>query len=294
GAPAAAAPVASPDAVATDAPPQPAPAASGPPPLPAPLRARFLVRHGGTVASPYLYVKASATYNVGNARTPEETRELAWLLEPGLGLQEIMAGQPLVLENVTFSDQAPAGVTYAELPSFISVDGAKGIERVLRDRLDDALTTELLYDRETRTLSHPGESPDDFARRVGRTPVMETKRRNLERKLADKRGDLDQRRQEAKSRGFEKWASLGTSILSNLGIFTGRKRTVTGVGGVLSKHRMENTARSRIERLEADVLELEEELAALDGIDLERFERRNVKPATSAVSLIRYEVVWIS
>ena len=53
------------------------------------------------------------------------------------------------------------------------------------------------------------------------TPALREDRRALERKLADKRGELSQRQQEAKSRGFEKWASLGTSLLSNIGLFTG-------------------------------------------------------------------------
>ena len=165
------------------------------------------------------------------------------------------------------SDTAPAGVTYGELPAFVTVDGAKGIERVLKTRLDDALSTELLYDRDTRTLSNPGESVEAFARRVQDTPALREDRRALERKLADKRGELSQRQQEAKSRGFEKWASLGTSLLSNIGLFTGRKRTVTGVSGVLSKQRMENTARSRIERIEDDVAELEQQLEALSQLD---------------------------
>ena len=42
---------------------------------------------------------------------------------------------------------------------------------------------------------------------------------------------------------------------------------MTGVSGVLSKQRMENTARSRIERIEDDVAELEQQLEALSQLD---------------------------
>ncbi len=268
--------------------------AAAPPPLPAPLRARFLTLHGGNVANPYLFVKASASYKVGSAQTPEETHELAWALDPSVGLVEALTGQPIEVEEASLVNEALQGVTYADLPAFVSVDGAKGIERALKTRLDDALSRELLYDKDTRTLSRPGESTDAFASRVQQTPALQEDRRNLERKLATKRGELDQRRQEAKSRGFEKWASLGTSILGNIGLFTGRKRTVTGVSGVLSKQRMENTAKSRIERIEDDVAELEQQLAALSQLDYDRFERRTVKPTTAAVSLIRYEILWIN
>jgi hypothetical protein len=275
-------------------PAQAAVAASAPPLLPSPLRARFANRHGGNVANPYLYVKCSASYKIGSAQTPEETSELAWTLAPSAGLAETLAAAATTLDEGSFTDTPPANVTYADLPAFVSVDGTRGIERVLKTRLDDALTTELLYDSETRTLAHPGESIDAFAARVQRTPALETKRRNLERKLQAKRGDLAQRQSEAKSRGFEKWASLGTSILSNIGIFTGRKRTVTGVGGVLSKQRMENTAHSRIDRLEADVADLEAQIQALSMLDYDRFERRTVKPTTTNVSLIRYDIVWVN
>ncbi len=267
---------------------------SAPPPLPAPLRARFITLRGGNVTNPYLFVKASASYKVGSAQTAEVPYELAWALDPSAGLVEALTAQSIRVEEASFSDTAPAGVTYGELPAFVTVDGAKGIERVLKTRLDDALSTELLYDRDTRTLSNPGESVEAFARRVQDTPALREDRRALERKLADKRGELSQRQQEAKSRGFEKWASLGTSLLSNIGLFTGRKRTVTGVSGVLSKQRMENTARSRIERIEDDVAELEQQLEALSQLDYSRFERRTVKPTTAAVSLIRYEILWIN
>jgi hypothetical protein len=65
------------------------------------------------------------------------------------------------------------------------------------------------------------------------------------------------------------------------------------VGGVLSKQRMENTARSRIERMETDVADLEEQLAALSLVDYDRFERRPVKPTSTGVTLIRYDIVWV-
>jgi hypothetical protein len=267
---------------------------STPPLLPAPLRARYLTLRGGNVANPYLFVKASASYKIGNAQTPEQSYAMAWALDPSMGLAEALTGQAMAVEEASLSETAPTGVTYGDLPAFVSVDGAQGIERTLKARLDDALSTELLYDRDTRMLSHPGEDVDAFARRIQDTPALKEDSQALERKLADKRGELSQRQQEAKSRGFEKWASLGTSLLSNIGLFTGRKRTVTGLSGVLSKQRMENTAKSRIDRIEEDVAELEEQLAALSQLDPNRFERRTVKPTTTAVTLIRFEILWVN
>jgi hypothetical protein len=57
---------------------------------------------------------------------------------------------------------------------------------------------------------------------------------------------------------------------------------------------MENTAKSRIDRIEEDVAELEEQLAALSQLDPNRFEGRTVKPTTTAVTLIRFEILWVN
>jgi hypothetical protein len=163
----------------------------------------------------------------------------------------------------------------------------------LRDRLDDRFAIDLLYDPVTRAVSRPGETADDFAARLQNAPALVTKRRSLEAKLEDKRGALAAKQQELQGRSMEKWASLGNSILSNFGLLSGRKRRVTGVSGTLSKQRMEANARSAIERLEADVAQLETELAEAGFIDTSRFEQRTVRPTKSDLTLIRYDIVWV-
>jgi hypothetical protein len=206
----------------------------------------------------------------------------------------VLAGAPIQVDETALGDGAPPGVSYGDLPSFLAVEGAKSLERALRDRLDDAFTVDLMYDPQTKSLSRPGETMEDFALRLRDTPAVQSKRRTLESKLASKRGQIQDRQEEVKARGLEKWASIGTSILSNASIIFGRKRTVTGVGGVLSKQRMESTARQRIERLQAEVAELEDELARLSSVDPMRFETRPVKPSRSDVSLIRYDILWVT
>jgi hypothetical protein len=143
-------------------------------------------------------------------------------------------------------------------------------------------------------VSLPGETQEAFALRVANAPALAKKRQTLETRLRSKRASLDTKQAEIKSRGLEKWASLGTSILSNLGILTGRKRTVTGVGGVLSKQRMESTARSTSERLQAEVADIEQQLADLAEVDPLRFETRLVKPARSDVAILRHDILWIT
>jgi cell division protein FtsB len=239
-------------------------------------------------------VKAAVRYKAAGAAGPETVHSIAFPIDPSHGPAEVLTGAPIQVDEAALAEAPPAGVSYGDLPSFLAVEGAKTLERALRDRLDDAFTIDLLYDPETKSLSRPGEMMEDFALRLRDTPAIQSKRRSLESKLTSKRGQIQDRQEEVKARGMEKWASIGTSILSNASIIFGRKRTVTGVGGVLSKQRMESTARQRIERLQAEVVELEDEISRLSAVDPLRFETRSVKPSRSDVSLIRYDILWVT
>ena len=84
-----------------------------------------------------------------------------------------------------------------------------------------------------------------------------------------------------------------TSILGNISIFSGKKRNVTGLGGVLSKTRMESTANQRADAIEAEIKELEAQLAEQQVVDPSRFERRLVKPTKTDVTLIKYDIIWV-
>jgi hypothetical protein len=268
--------------------------ASGPPPLPAPMRPRFMNRLGATIASPHLFVKAAVRYRAKGGSSEETIHSLAFPLDPSLSPAEVFTSQPLVVDEALVSDAALAGVSYSDLPAYLSISGARVLERAMSERLDDCFAVDLLYDAQTKLISQPGESAEAFAFRVQEAPAIAAKRRQIEQKLTTKRASIGSKQEEVKARGMEKWASLGTSILSNISIFTGRKRTVTGVGGVLSKQRMESTARNRIESLQAEVDQLESELEALRTVDPMRFETRAVKPAKTDVSVIRYDVLWIA
>jgi hypothetical protein len=77
-------------------------------------------------------------------------------------------------------------------------------------------------------------------------------------------------------------------------ILTGKKRSVTGIGGVLSKQRMESTARSNSERMQAEIGDLERQIEELEDVDPLRFEPRVVKPARNDVTILRYDILWIT
>jgi hypothetical protein len=290
----AATPAATPPAghVAQVAPAAPPPATA--PFLPAPLKARYLNLHNGNVANPFLFVKAAVRYKIGAAATDESTRELAFALPAGVTFAEALQAQPQQVDETTIEDAVSAPLSYADLPSYIGSDGAKGIERGLKGRLDDALAVTLYYDKDSKLLSAPGEELAAFSARDGQSPATAQERASIQQKLDTKQRALDTRRAEAQSRKVEKWTSIGTSVVSNvLGMLGGRKRSITGLGGVLSKNRMENTAEGRVDQLEADVAALKSQLDALSQVDPARFEHRLVKPATTDVSLIRYDILWV-
>jgi hypothetical protein len=146
----------------------------------------------------------------------------------------------------------------------------------------------------TKTSSSPGETREDFAGRLAAAGGGD-KAAKLRDKLDKKKGDLLLKQQDLSGRKQEKWMALGSAILSNIGLLTGKKKNVSlgGAGSVLSKNRMENTAEARVEALQAEIAALEEELAALAEVDPARFEETQLVPAKTSVKLLRYDVVWV-
>jgi hypothetical protein len=270
-----------------------APAPPGPPPLPSPLKAKYFNQHGGNVANPHLFVKAAVRLKVAGASSGEVVRELGFPIHSDTTPGDLLEGDAIDATGIETESTGPADLAYAELPAYLQSDGAKAIERVLKDRLDDRFETQVLYDPPTGQLSRPGESSFDFATRLNGIPALTAKRASIETRLATKRANLAAKHEEKSGRRLEKWVAVGTSILSNLRIVSGKKRTVTGVGGVLSKNRMEKNAAIKEEQLKSEVAALEADLAELCAVDPSRFEPRTVKPAKTDVSIIRYEIVWV-
>ena len=82
-------------------------------------------------------------------------------------------------------------------------------------------------------------------------------------------------------------------MLSNIGILTGRKRTVSGAGGVLSKDRMQDSAEARVEALKAEIAQLELDLQAARTVDVARFTAETVMPLRSGFSVLRTALAWL-
>ncbi len=292
--PAKAAPAAS--ATQEAAKPASAPAPVAAPPLPAPLKAKYYSLRGGTMAEPYVVVRAAVRYKAGGVASEESQRTLAFRLTPEMKAGEFTEQEPDEFDMERLTESAPAGLSYGDLPAFAAAsDGAKVIERALRDRLDDRLAATLLYDPVTKKFSLPGEDAASFAARIGSGAGVNAKRDALDAKIAKLERDISTKSQELKGRRFEKWMSVFTALLANLNVFTGKSKRVktTGMGSVLTKNRMENTAESRKEALEAQVAELKAQREEMDAPDITRFEPRTIKPAKTDVSIVRYEVAWV-
>jgi uncharacterized protein DUF87/helicase HerA-like protein len=272
---------------ATAAPATAAPAAGLPPALPAPFTHHFYRLHGGSRAQPCLFVKYAARYK----GLPETIAVRAWALEDR-PVGELLETAPIVLQETGLATAPPPGLTFAPLPSWFGASSARVMERVLKDRLPDKLTAVAWYDPVTKRWSEPGEEAAAFAARLqaGGPGPQEAKLRERAQK---KRRELETAEQSLTGRRAEKWTAIGTAVLSNLGIFGGRKRTISGAGSVVSKYRMENTAEAKVAELRAEVAELESQLAQTGSVPADRFEQRSIAPVRSDVSILRYGLVWV-
>jgi DNA helicase HerA-like ATPase len=266
-------------------PPKAEAAPAGPPVLPAPFRHLYLARRSGQVAAAHLLVKYAVRYK----DVDESVGVRAWPLG-GATPADTLEAEPIDVDEASVVGDAPAGLRYLDLPGWLASSGAKGVEKALRERLDDQLAVTVFRDPVTKSASKPGETREAFAARIGAGGDAAEK---LRQKLDKKRAELAVREQEVTGRKQEKWLAIGSAVLSNIGLLTGRKRSVSGVGSVLSKNRMEGTAEARLEALRAEAAELERQLAEATVVDPARFIEESLAPVRGGVGLLRYDLVWV-
>jgi len=258
---------------------------SGPPVLPAPFRHLYLPRRSGQVAAGHLLVKYAVRYK----GLDEVVGVRAWPLS-GATPADTLEAEPIDVDEASLATEAPAGLRYLDLPGWLASSGGKGVEKALRERLDDKLGVTVFRDPVTKSTSTPGETREAFVARVG--GAGDTADR-LRQKLEKKRADLAVREQDVAGRKQEKWLAIGSAVLRNIGLLTGRRRSVSGVGSVLSKNRMEGTAEARLEALRAEVGDLERQLAEVTVVDPSRLVEESLAPVRGGVELIRYDLVWV-
>jgi hypothetical protein len=262
------------------------PASSGPV-APAGLAPSFLKHFGGEMADPYLLVKYAVRY-----KGMEETVAVrAWPIDAA-SAAEVFDGEALAVAETELSEAPPPGVRFAELPAYLGERGAvRALEKAIKDRLPGELEGTVWTDPLTKAVSQLGEDRAAFAARLTQAGSPQVAR--LRDRLEKKKLDLEGKQRDLEGRRTEKWVALGSAVLSNVGLFTGRKRTISGAGTVVSKNRMEGTAEARVEALKAEIADLEQELAAHSSVDPERLQSTTVVPTRTQVKLLRYGLAWV-
>jgi hypothetical protein len=260
---------------------------TGPPVLPPPFHHNYFSRYGGELADPYLLVKYAVRY-----KDAGETVGVRAYALGGSSASEVLESEPVAVDESALAPRPARPVRHGELPGWLAAAGARGIEKALKERLPDKLASTLWYDPVTKAASQAGEDRNAFAARL-RAGAAGGAAARIQDRLEKKRRELAAAEQNLASRKTEKWTALGTAILSNIGLVTGRKRTITGAGSVLTKNRMENNAEARVEALRAEVAELEGELGGPGGVDPERLQARARVPSRNDVKLLRYDLVWV-
>ena len=107
--------------------------------LPAGLKARYYNLRDGNVAQLHLFAKAGVRYKAGTVAGGEETRLLAFPMPADGEVGELLERGSFDYDEDTLLDEGPVGLSYGDLPPYLSTGGVKAIERVLKDRLDDRL-----------------------------------------------------------------------------------------------------------------------------------------------------------
>jgi uncharacterized protein DUF87 len=255
---------------------------SSPPVSIAGLPQAFFSVSGRDEAMPFLLVKYAVRYKgVG-----EQVATRAYPLRSA-SLAELLEGDPIAVEEQQVKEAPPGPLHYTELPEGFAAATGRMIEKAIRDRLPDRLAVSIWVDPLTGATSAPGESAARFAARVGTGGATVAK---LQAKLDKKRRDLAVREDEMAGRKTEKWAALGSAVLSNV---FGRGRGLSGASTVLSKNRMENAAEARVAGLKSEIAALEKDVSTFTSVDEGRFEPRTVVPSRTQVKLLRSALLWV-
>jgi hypothetical protein len=240
------------------------------------------------MADPYLLVKYAVRYK----GLEEAVGMRAWPLDAG-SAAEVFDSDELAVDEAQLSEAPPPGVRFADLPSYLGDRGAvRSLEKAIKDRLPGELAGTVWTDPLTKAVSVPGEDRAAFAARLAQGTGSAQAAR-LRDRLEKKKLELESKERDLEGRRTEKWVALGSAVLSNVGLFTGRKRTISGAGTVVSKNRMEGTAEARVAALKAEIADLEQELAAHTSVDPERLQSTTLVPTRTQVKLLRYGIVWV-
>ncbi|MFI5120104.1 MAG: helicase HerA-like domain-containing protein [Thermoanaerobaculia bacterium] len=280
------------DRGATPTPPKKASVESAAPALPSAWPSRWLEKRNADIASPSLFVKYAVRFHSGTSSAPEITAAKLFPLTAG-SPAEVLEAEALDLEPSALDSLKTVApdrqLRYSDLPAWLGDGTVKAVEKAVRSRLPDKLATTLMKDPVTGALSLPGEAAGTFASRLAGAAEPSAA---LRERLEKKRRDLAAAEAAEQSRSMETMATGLGAAVDLLGGLLGKRKSlrVGRIGSVLTKHRMEGTAESRVEGLKAEVAALESKLAPPEA---SRFEKVNVVPAAAHVDVLSIGIAWI-
>ncbi|MBL8934345.1 MAG: ATP-binding protein [Archangium sp.] len=236
------------------------------------------------VAQLYLLLKFGVRYRVGTAASEETIHELAFPAEQALTPGELLEHAPFSVRGVPFQSSPPQGVTFGPVPSWVQSLKLAKLQAAIKERLPNKLDSKLLVDPVTKLISGPTETAEAFATRVIEKQGVSKDAQNLLRTLEKRRADLAQVDREITSRKAQKWLDVGAGVL---GLFGGRRSTLSAASRAVSSHRMQGGAEAKLEDLQLEVQQLEAQLAAMKEVDPARFTEQLVVPRASDVQILR-------
>jgi hypothetical protein len=272
----------SPTADSPEEPPRPA----GPSVLPTPFTQQFLGRHGGELAEIHLLVRHAARYKGGG----EVVGVSAWPLG-GATPAEALEAESFEVTEGEVSQTPPSAVRYGALPEWLADDPAPDIEKALRQRLPDRLSVTVFVDPDSGEESTPGETAEDFVRRLHASRGGKAAAK-LRARLEKKKASLALREEDVEGRRQEKWLAIGKTVLKMAGLL-GRRRSASGIDSVLTKNRLEDKAEARLDAIRAEVADLQRELDEIVDVDSASLQEKSLRPARGGVKVLRYDLVWV-
>lgn len=232
----------------------------------------------------YLLLKFGVRYRLGTAATEEAVYELAFPVGEATTPGEVLEHAPFSVAGVPFQNTPPAEVTFSPIPGWVAGFSVTKLQAAVKERLPSKLETTLLFDPATKLISSPTETAEAFTARVLAKSAGSKEAQTLMRSLEKRRADLAQVEREITTRKAQKWLDVGAGVL---GLFGGRRSTVSAASRAVSAHRMQGGAEARLEDLTLEIQQLEQQLSGLKEVDTTRFSEQVAVPRPADVQLLR-------
>jgi hypothetical protein len=235
-------------------------------------------------ALPFLMLKFGVRYRVGTVISEETVHEIGFPLSEVLSPAEILEGTPYGLKGVSFQNARPPHMTLVPMPNWVAALKLSKLQSTIKERLPSKLETKLYFDAQTKMLSAPNETVEAFTARVVEKQGVSKDASKLLKTLEKKKADMAQAEKDVSARKAEKWANVGAGVL---GFLVGRSRSLSSVGKAMTSQRNEGTAESKVQDLQIEISQLEQDVSNLNEIDVKRFAQNVAVPKPADVQMLR-------